>query len=71
MTERHPELDVIVIGAGIHGCSTALHLARRGVKVIVLEKDYAGRHSSGVGLLYRASSRQSDTQTQDRFDILE
>jgi sarcosine oxidase, subunit beta len=28
---------VIVIGAGIHGCSTALHLARRGAKVIVLE----------------------------------
>ena len=40
--------DVIVIGAGIHGCSTALHLARRGLKVIVIEKDYAGRHSSGV-----------------------
>ncbi len=40
--------DVIVIGAGIHGCSTALHLARRGASVIVLEKDYAGRHASGV-----------------------
>ena len=40
--------DVIVIGAGIHGCSTALHLALRGARVIVLEKDYAGRHASGV-----------------------
>jgi sarcosine oxidase subunit beta len=40
--------DVIVIGAGIHGCSTALHLARRGADVIVIEKDYAARHSSGV-----------------------
>lgn len=40
--------DVIVIGGGIHGCSTALHLALRGVKAILLEKDYAGRHSSGV-----------------------
>jgi sarcosine oxidase subunit beta len=40
--------DVIVIGGGIHGCSTALHLAVRGVKVFVLEKDYVGRHSSGV-----------------------
>ena len=40
--------DVIVIGGGIHGCSTALHLAMRGVRVIVLEKDYPGRHSSGV-----------------------
>jgi sarcosine oxidase subunit beta len=40
--------DVIVIGGGIHGCSTALHLMMRGVKVVVLEKDYPGRHSSGV-----------------------
>lgn len=40
--------DVIVIGAGIHGSSTALHLALRGVDVIVIEKDYTGRHSSGV-----------------------
>ena len=40
--------DVIVIGGGIHGCSTALHLALRGVKTILIEKDYAGRHASGV-----------------------
>jgi len=40
--------ETIVIGGGIHGCSAALHLARRGVKVLVLEKDYAGRHASGV-----------------------
>ena len=40
--------DVVVIGAGIHGCSTALHLAQRGVRVTVIEKDYAGRHASGV-----------------------
>jgi sarcosine oxidase, subunit beta len=40
--------DVIVIGGGLHGCSAALHLARRGVKVLVLEKDYVGRHASGV-----------------------
>ncbi|MEZ5730663.1 MAG: FAD-dependent oxidoreductase [Burkholderiaceae bacterium] len=40
--------DVVVVGAGIHGCSTALHLARRGASTIVIEKDYAGRHASGV-----------------------
>src|SRR3981081_2212818 len=40
--------DIIVIGGGLHGCSAALHLARRGLKVLVLEKDYAGRHASGV-----------------------
>lgn len=40
--------DVVVIGGGIHGCSTALHLALRGLSAIVIEKDYAGRHASGV-----------------------
>jgi len=42
------ETDVIVIGAGLHGTSTAFHLARRGVGVIVLEAEYAARHASGV-----------------------
>lgn len=40
--------DVIVIGGGIHGCSTALHCRRRGLSVIVLERDHVGRHASGV-----------------------
>lgn len=40
--------DVIVVGGGIHGCSTALHLALRGVRPLLLEKDYCGRHASGV-----------------------
>ena len=40
--------DVIVIGGGLHGCSAALHLARAGAKVIVLEKDHVARHASGV-----------------------
>lgn len=40
--------DAIIVGGGIHGCSTALHLAARGLKPILFEKDYAGRHASGV-----------------------
>lgn len=40
--------DVIVVGGGIHGCSTALHCAMRGLSVLLLEKDYPGRHASGV-----------------------
>ncbi|WP_460450978.1 NAD(P)/FAD-dependent oxidoreductase [Alsobacter sp. SYSU BS001988] len=40
--------DVVIVGAGIHGCSTALHCALRGMKVVLLEKDHAGRHASGV-----------------------
>ncbi len=40
--------DAIVIGGGIHGASTALHLTRAGLKVLLLEKDHVGRHASGV-----------------------
>jgi sarcosine oxidase subunit beta len=40
--------DVIVIGGGIVGCSTALHVARKGHSVILLERDQAGIRASGV-----------------------
>lgn len=40
--------DTVIIGGGIHGCSAALHLALRGLSVILLEKDHCGRHASGV-----------------------
>ncbi|ANB73640.1 FAD-dependent oxidoreductase [Paraburkholderia phytofirmans OLGA172] len=40
--------DAIVVGGGIHGCSTALHLAKRGLSVLVIEKNTVGRHASGV-----------------------
>ena len=40
--------DVLVIGAGIAGCATALQLARRGKKVTLLERDQAGVRASGV-----------------------
>lgn len=40
--------DAIVVGGGLHGCSAALQLARAGVRAIVLEKNYVGRHASGV-----------------------
>lgn len=48
MSEARRSADVIVIGGGIHGCSTALHCAMRGLSVILIEKDHAGRHASGV-----------------------
>ncbi len=40
--------EVLVIGGGIQGSSTAYHLAKRGVSVRVLEKDTVSRHASGV-----------------------
>lgn len=40
--------DAIVIGGGLHGLSTALHLARRDARVLLLERRHVGRHSSGI-----------------------
>lgn len=40
--------DVIIIGGGFHGTSSAFHLAKRGASVCLLEAEYVGRHSSGV-----------------------
>ena len=42
------DTDVIVIGGGLHGTSTALHLAQKGMRPIVIEKNSVGRHASGV-----------------------
>jgi sarcosine oxidase subunit beta len=40
--------DVLVVGGGLHGLSSAFHLARAGARVTVLEAEYCGRHASGV-----------------------
>lgn len=39
--------DVIIIGGGIMGCSSALELSRRGVKVAVFEKQSVGEGPTG------------------------
>lgn len=39
--------DVIIIGGGINGCATALELARRGVRVALVEKDNIGDGPTG------------------------
>ena len=41
------EADVCVIGGGIAGCSTALHLAERGYRVALLEAQRIGYGASG------------------------
>ena len=48
MSKHKEVVDAVVIGGGIHGCSVALHLAKHGLTCILVEKDYVGRHASGV-----------------------
>ena len=46
--------DVVVVGAGYCGLSTALELRSRGVDVVVLERDFAGSGASGRNAGYLA-----------------
>lgn len=39
--------DVVIIGGGIIGCTTAYNLAQRGVRVVLLEKDDIAQEASG------------------------
>lgn len=58
-----PVFDIAVIGGGLHGLSVALHLARQGLRIIVLERDWCGRHASG------ASSAGIRTLGRDAADL--
>lgn len=40
--------DVCIVGGGLVGCSTALHLARDGLRVVLMERDSVGSRASGV-----------------------
>lgn len=41
------DADVCVVGGGLSGCSTALHLAERGYRVVLLEAERIGFGASG------------------------
>lgn len=56
--------DVIIIGAGVAGLSTAMQLAKRGTRVIVIERELIGNGSSGraAGLLGQLRGTASHTR---------
>lgn len=46
-TPRKLGADVAIVGGGIIGCAAAYCLARRGTKVVLLEKSVIGGEASG------------------------
>lgn len=64
--QNEAEKDVIIVGAGIAGCSTAYSLAQRGYKVKLLEKkeDIAnGGSGNAQGVIYAKLPVQFTTQS--------
>lgn len=59
---RESVCDVLIIGAGIVGSSSALALRRKGLSVTLLERDYCGSRSSGVN--YGGVRRQGRAPVQ-------
>jgi len=60
--ETHPlegetRAEVAVVGAGYTGLSTALHLARQGVRAVVLEAEEIGYGASGGGIFSLESGK--------------
>ncbi|MFQ5679974.1 MAG: NAD(P)/FAD-dependent oxidoreductase [Gemmatimonadota bacterium] len=47
MAPRGRTSDLLIVGAGVMGCSAAFHLAGRGLRVTVLEKGAIGAGSTG------------------------
>jgi len=48
MTTLPPSVPVLVVGAGVHGLSTAWHLALNGERVLVVDKDRVAAGASGI-----------------------
>jgi sarcosine oxidase subunit beta len=53
--------DVIIVGGGVHGASTAYELAKAGVKVVLFEKEYLGSGAQAVRRLVCASTLGTET----------
>ena len=64
MSKAAETADVIVIGGGVAGLSTAMQLGMRGRKVVVLERDRLGNGSTGraAGLLGQLRGTEEHTR---------
>lgn len=72
-TPRHPALegtvqaDVCIVGGGFTGASAALHLAQRGVRVVLLEAHRIGFGASGRNGGQLGSGQRQDQQVLEQM----
>ena len=56
--ENEVSADVLVLGGGVAGCHAAISAAKRGAKVVVVDKGAVIRSGSGGAQMDRNGSRQ-------------
>src|ERR1700736_6649228 len=58
--------DAVIVGGGVIGCSIAYHLAVRGARVVLLERDTLGSQSTGkcAGGVRRQFSSETNVAMQ-------
>lgn len=78
MLRGYTQADVVVLGGGIAGCSAALHLAKRGYRVALLEARVVGYGASGrsggqtiFGLAASQKALQADVGRDDARRLFE
>ena len=71
MVEKIRTADAVVIGGGVAGLSTALQLARRGQRVVVVERAQLGSGSSGRAAGLLGQLRGTTAATRMLIDALE
>lgn len=57
--------DVVVVGAGVIGCSIAYWLSKAGVHVLLVEKDHVGSGASGMAAAMLEGFNFQNTSTDD------
>ena len=57
--------DVVVVGAGVIGCSIAYWLGKAGARVLMVEKDHVGSGASGMAAAMLEGFNAQNTSTDD------
>jgi len=60
--------DAIIVGGGIIGCSSAFHLARRGLKVCLVEKETLGCGTTGSSFAWINATTKSSDEAYHRLN---
>ncbi len=68
--EKTESADVVIVGAGVIGCSIAYHLAKEGVPVLILDRGRVGQEASWASAGILTHGRPASTHPYERLATL-